>query len=257
MESNLKVSIVTPVYNCVDYIEETILSVLNQSYQNIEYIIIDGGSTDGTVDIIKKYKDKLKYWISEKDCGMYDAINKGFKQATGDVYAYLNADDRYYVNTINDVVGKFLELKTTFVFGDCDFIDEKSNVMYSYKSISFPLYLMKVLNRLPFAQQTCFWTSKVHDDIGGFSCDYKYVADTHFFYSILVKKNPYARINNVLAAFRQHKYMLSLSQIDAMAREHDDILKKLDINKNTTLIALVEIVLKTYNIKSIIKKKLL
>jgi len=89
--TNLKISIITPSFNQGDYIEETILSVLNQDYDNIEYIIIDGGSTDQTTKIIKKYEDKISYWISEKDSGQSDAINKGFRVGTGDVYCWLNS----------------------------------------------------------------------------------------------------------------------------------------------------------------------
>lgn len=85
-----KISIVTPVYNQVGLIESTITSVLSQNYPNLEYIIIDGGSTDGTVDIIKKYENQLAYWCSEPDKGMYDAIRKGFEKSTGDIMAWIS-----------------------------------------------------------------------------------------------------------------------------------------------------------------------
>lgn len=106
------VSIITAVYNGQEYLEETIQSVLNQTYDNIEYIIIDGGSTDGTIEIIKKYEDRLDYWISEKDNGIYDAWNKGVQNTSGEWIAFLGADDIYSQKAIEMYISQILKSNT-------------------------------------------------------------------------------------------------------------------------------------------------
>lgn len=102
-----KITIITPNYNGSSYLEETILSVLDQEYPNLEYIIIDGGSTDGSVDIIKKYESQLAYWVSEPDAGLYHAIQKGFERSTGDIMAWINSDDKYNRGAFSIVIEIF------------------------------------------------------------------------------------------------------------------------------------------------------
>ena len=112
------ISIITVSYNSVQTIEETILSVINQTYSNIEYIIIDGGSNDGTVDIIKKYSNKISYWISEPDKGIYDAMNKGALKATGEYIQYLNSSDKIHnVNTIESIFNENIN-NADIIYGD-------------------------------------------------------------------------------------------------------------------------------------------
>lgn len=118
--NKLKISVVTVCYNAVETLEETMLSVLHQTYPDIEYIIIDGGSTDGTVDIIKKYADRLAYWVSEPDKGIYDAMNKGIDIATGDYINFMNAGDKFYQhNTVASLLESFTIMEpTTIIYGD-------------------------------------------------------------------------------------------------------------------------------------------
>lgn len=103
-----KISIVTPVYNQVQYLEQTILSIINQGYPNLEYIIIDGGSTDGTVDVIRKYESHLAYWVTESDKGMYHAIQKGFEHSTGEIMCWLNSDDVFFDKCLFAVADIFM-----------------------------------------------------------------------------------------------------------------------------------------------------
>ncbi len=143
------ISIITVVYNGEKYLEETIQSVINQTYDNVEYIIIDGGSTDGTLDIIKKYEDRIDYWVSEKDSGIANAFNKGVISSTGNWLVMLNSGDWYIKNSIlEDIVVKNLKSDSTFVYGDFEIVDpdtkkliRKGSVLYDLKKIKFGLVL--------------------------------------------------------------------------------------------------------------------
>lgn len=114
-----KISIITPSFNQGKFIEKTILSVIEQPYENIEYIIIDGGSTDNTLDIIKKYEDRIDYWVSEPDNGQSSALNKGFSKATGDVLAWINSDDYYELDIFDKVMKKFTDPDVYILNGNC------------------------------------------------------------------------------------------------------------------------------------------
>jgi glycosyltransferase involved in cell wall biosynthesis len=120
-----RISIVTPSYNQGQFLEETIRSVLLQGYPNLEYIIVDGGSTDGSVDIIRKYEPWLAHWESEKDRGQSHAINKGFQRATGKIVAWLNSDDFYYPSALSHAAEQFRQNPAAgLVYGNCDLVDE-------------------------------------------------------------------------------------------------------------------------------------
>ena len=130
MEEQPLVSIVTPSYNQAIYLEETIRSVLEQDYPRIEYILIDGGSTDGSVEIIRKYADRIAYWVSENDRGQTDALNKGFAASHGSIVAWLNSDDTYKPGAVREAVEYLLgNPRIGMVYGDLDFIDEKGRVI--------------------------------------------------------------------------------------------------------------------------------
>ena len=124
------VSIVTPSYNQARYLEYTIRSVMEQDYPNIEYIIVDGGSNDGSAEIIRRYSERLAWWVSEKDHGQTDAINKGFAHARGEILAWLNSDDTYEINAVREAVAFLREQpQVGLVYGDANFIDENGHMI--------------------------------------------------------------------------------------------------------------------------------
>lgn len=215
MIQNAKISIITPSFNSEAYIEKCIQSLISQEYKNFEHIIIDGGSTDGTVDIIKKYEKvyPLK-WISESDKGMYNALNKGFDMAQGDVFAWINADDYYFPWTLH-VVAKAFERKdiewlsgipsNTRVLGNCEVIYQLSNlpIAYNSKLIKKGYYNGKVL---PFVQQeSCFWSSKLWILAGEkLNDDLQYAAD-YYLWRGFAKYTDLYTIHCNLASFTIHQ----------------------------------------------------
>jgi len=180
-----KITIVTPVFNSAKTIERTINSVLNQSYKNIEYIIIDGGSTDGTVDMIKKYEDKISYWVSEKDAGQADAINKGFKKATGDIVAWLNGDDEYLPDIFNEVVKIFESNKNlALVYGNCYAIFEDGTIKENIPPTK--LNYKKMINFGNFINQpSSFYNRKIVEEVGYLDDKYNYWMEYDLFIKLL------------------------------------------------------------------------
>ena len=154
MNISPSISIITVSYNAVATIEKTILSVINQSYSNIEYIIIDGGSTDDTLNIIKKYQEKIAYWVSEPDKGIYDAMNKGIEKATGDYLFFLGADDILMENAIQKIFGDNLSTKFLMIYG---------NVMYDNNNIVKSRFSYKTFLHNTIHHQATFYSRKLFD----------------------------------------------------------------------------------------------
>jgi glycosyltransferase involved in cell wall biosynthesis len=130
VKNNPCVTIITVCFDSERHIEETIQSVINQDYSNIEYIIIDGGSTDNTLNIIKKYEKNISKWISEPDNGIYDAMNKGIDMASGDLIAFLNSDDYYYQRAIKKIVEKYKQTNADVVIGKVNVISQKNKKIF-------------------------------------------------------------------------------------------------------------------------------
>jgi glycosyltransferase involved in cell wall biosynthesis len=165
-----KISIVTPNYNLGDYLEQTILSVINQGYPNLEYIIIDGGSTDQSVEIIKKYKKFLAYWVSESDGGMYDAINKGFKQSTGEIMAWINSDDMYHATaftTVAEIFSSFSQVE--WIMGRSTYYNEKGTICTTPDYFtSWSKYRYYNLDYQWIQQESTFWRRSLWEKSGAY-----------------------------------------------------------------------------------------
>lgn len=203
------VSIVTPVYNGEKYLEETIQSVLGQTYGNIEYIIVDGGSSDRTLSIIRKYENKIAYWVSEPDKGVYDAINKGFRMATGEILAWLNADDKYYHSAIEIVARVFTKYpEIQWITGIPTFYDKKGLIVsvappihYFRKFLRMGLYRQDILGTVQ--QESTFWRRTLWEPTGEL-CDNLQLAGD---YDLWIRFSKHARLRvvpTILGGFREH-----------------------------------------------------
>ncbi len=200
--SHPKVSVITPSLNQGQFIERTILSVENQDYPNIEHIVIDGGSTDNTLSILRKYEDSI-IWKSEPDKGQSEAINKGFLLSTGEIVAWLNSDDTYQPTAVRRAVDFLSEHPDVrMVYGDCRMIDEKDEVIGRWvDSLDFDLDLLtnKALNFIP--QPTVFFKRQVLDTVGLLDVDLQMAMDYDYWIRI-GQRFKVRRIPRVLADFR-------------------------------------------------------
>lgn len=155
------VSIITPSFNQARFLEAAIQSVLSQDYPRIEYIIVDGGSTDGSVDVIQKYADRLAWWVSEKDHGQTDAINKGFARATGKIFAWLNSDDTYEPRAVGQAVKYLLEHpEVGMVYADCNYINEEGRVIGKFPAAQTDLPRLRQ-GYVHIPQQTMFFRAEL------------------------------------------------------------------------------------------------
>lgn len=208
---NPKVSIITPSYNQGEYLEETILSVLNQTYGNIEYIVIDGGSTDNSVDIIRKYEERITFWCSEKDKGQADAINKGLKRATGDMVCWINSDDVLYPNFVEKFVNYFVaHPDVDFLYGDVEQgADMQHATMRRGEVIDYPTMLRTL--RVPMPQQATMWRKEVMDKIGYLDPQWHVLLDREYFMRI-AQHCVIEYLPGVVAFFRNHENAKSIAE---------------------------------------------
>ncbi len=198
-----KISIVTPSFNQGDFIEETICSILDQEYPNLEYIIIDGGSTDQTVDIIKKYESKIHYWVSEKDRGQAHAIQKGFELATGDFVNWINSDDILEVGALQKLARMINDYPAIdFFCGNWFDIDVNGKVLRERKPK--PNVQIKGVYEFPYAQPASFYRKSLLDQFGGVDESFEFTMD----YDLFVQYAVFGRMKHVdfsIARFRVYE----------------------------------------------------
>ncbi|MDB2636867.1 glycosyltransferase [Alphaproteobacteria bacterium] len=223
-----KISIVMPSFNQAKFIEKSILSVLNQDYPNYQLIIIDGGSTDQTIDIIKKYNDKIFYWISEEDNGQSDALNKGFDRCNGDIYGWLNSDDIYLPNAFYNAANALgMNPQKKIVFGDWVSLDKEDNVFDLNHAFNFNLNHFKY-EGFHLNAQSMFWDKEVHNRFSGFdinlynTMDYQMILE----FGINESENSFMRIPFALGGFRRYEGQKTAGMDSNVIKEHKLISEK-------------------------------
>ncbi len=207
-----RISIVTPSYNQGEFIEKTIRSILLQGYPNLEYIVIDGGSRDRTVEIIRKYEPWIDYWVSEKDQGQSDAINKGFGRASGQILAWLNSDDYYLPQALQRVGSYQWQEQVGALVGIGHSINEKGEILNQIEppELNFTAFLdwMSYSN---FLQPSCFFTRKVWQECGPLDLELDYCMDLKLWLDIS-KKYTFAQIDQSLSHVLVHQGSKTIGQ---------------------------------------------
>lgn len=222
-----KISIVTPSFNQGKYVEQTILSVLNQGYPNLEYIVIDGGSTDGSVEIIEKYSDRITYWVSEKDRGHTHAINKGLAVSSGEILNWLNSDDILLPNALHHVAQAFQEHpEASFVYGDTHQINSNGELLYQVKVTPFNKNTL-VYGRIVGTQPSVFFRRRVIEEIGPMDEAYRFCMDIEFWIRAALRGHTFMPVYAPLSANRFHAGTKTVNQQDTLRSEHIRILKLL------------------------------
>jgi len=218
------VSIITPSFNQAEFIEQTLQSVLQQDYAPIEYIVIDGGSTDGSIGIIEKYSDRLAYWVSEPDQGQVDAINEGLRRATGEIVAWINSDDMYVAGAISEAVAALqTHREMGMVYGDGIMVDGNNKLLdlHTYRTYD-------VLDLLCFdvlLQPTVFMRRAVLDKVGLLSDQYHMVLD-HDLWIRIASEGPVLHIPSFWAVERTHEKAKTVAMTGTFVEEASELIRR-------------------------------
>jgi glycosyltransferase involved in cell wall biosynthesis len=218
-----KISIITPSFNQAEFLERTICSVLEQQYPNLEYIIIDGGSTDGSVDLIRKYAEKLSFWVSEPDRGQAHAINKGLQVATGDWIAWQNSDDVFCPGAFKSFIAALKKSPESDLFiGNMKLIDAHDKTLHFLKYVR-PSYKSLLAEGMVLTNQAAFWSKNLHAKIGYLKEDLHYGFDYEWFLRIL-KQGTATHTNQTWGCLRMHEATKTHNMQDSFDLEYRNIL---------------------------------
>ncbi len=223
------ISIIMPVYNGEKYIRQALRSIKNQNYTGYELIVVDGGSTDDTLSIVSDFSDIIDCLISEKDHGMYDAINKGFSMSSGEILCWLNSDDLLFPNALKEVVELFsIFIDVNWVTGRKVIIDDDNKILkigafkgFNRAFIRKGLYRGNLFGFI--TQESTFWRRSLYERVGGIKSCYKYASDYDLWLSFSCLETLYS-YNSLLGAFRLHEGQKS-ENIESYYKECDEIIK--------------------------------
>ena len=220
-----KISIVTPSFNQAPFLEETLQSVLSQGYPGLEYIVMDGGSTDGSTEIIGKYSDRLADWKSAKDGGQADAIHTGFTRATGEILCWLNSDDTLSPGTLRSV-GEFFAANpdVDLVYGDLNLVDAEGKRLYTAR----PLLRLEILvyENAFVPQQGMFWRRSLYERVGGLDPSLSFAMDFDLVVRFLLVGARVRKLPGILANYRWHPAAKSSTLRDVMEREIRELVRR-------------------------------
>lgn len=217
--SGMVVSVVTPSLNQAQFLEATIRSVLEQTHPDVEYLVVDGGSTDGSADIIRRYAGRLAHWVSEADGGQADAVNKGWRRARGEILAYLNSDDLYFPDAVQRIVAYFAQHPDVdLVYGAYQLVDADGHEMGA--PVELPDVSLSWLMRHPLPQPTTFLRRRLLERVGFFDPTLHYVFDWDFWLRAAIAGGRMARLSGPpLAAFRRWDGQKTLNQFERHVEE--------------------------------------
>ena len=232
-----RITIITPSYNQGEFIEDTIKSVLNQDYPNLEYFVVDGGSTDNTLDVIKKYAHRLDWWVSETDRGQSHAINKGLARATGEIINWINSDDLLFPGALKHIANAYIRRAgdAHLIVGAIARITKDGRILHissppSRRAISPKSFL------IPIGQQSSFFTKQAIELTGPLREDLHAIMDSDLYYRILTMGGKFVRVKSLIGAIRNHEKAKGFDQPELWKKERPPYVDKISISRSRKLL---------------------